>query len=102
MVSKASEDLPDPLGPVNTTILPRGRLTLTFFRLCCRAPTTMRRSTAIANHASTGPTPSGARPGARLWYPSALDAQGGVRVVPSAVSGGRATGATVGPEDALP
>src|ERR1019366_6392163 len=45
IVSKASDDLPEPLGPVKTTILPRGRLTLTFLRLCCRAPTTTRRST---------------------------------------------------------
>src|SRR5450755_3420691 len=47
MVSKASDDLPEPLGPVKTTILPRGRLTLTFFRLCCRAPTTTSLSTVV-------------------------------------------------------
>src|ERR1700733_6818569 len=45
MVSNAIDDLPDPLGPVKTTIFPRGRLTLTFFRLCCRAPTTTSLST---------------------------------------------------------
>src|SRR4051794_32561749 len=44
MVSNASEDLPDPLGPVNTTTLPRGKDTETFFRLCWRAPTTTSRS----------------------------------------------------------
>src|SRR5579859_305380 len=47
MVSKASDDLPEPLGPVKTTSLPRGKDTLTFFKLCCRAPTTTRRSIAI-------------------------------------------------------
>src|SRR5271170_2146530 len=52
MVSNASEDLPEPLGPVKTTILPRGRLRLTFFRLCCRAPTT----TSLSTVARTGST----------------------------------------------
>src|SRR5205085_7166073 len=38
MVSKASEDLPEPDRPVNTTSLSRGISTSTFFRLCSRAP----------------------------------------------------------------
>src|SRR3954453_5214600 len=38
MVSKASEDLPEPDSPVNTTSLSRGILTSTFLRLCSRAP----------------------------------------------------------------
>src|ERR1700758_4823618 len=40
MVSKASEDLPDPESPVMTTRLSRGISTSTFLRLCSRAPRT--------------------------------------------------------------
>src|SRR5215472_5210333 len=38
MVSKASEDLPDPDNPVITTRLSRGKSTSMFLRLCSRAP----------------------------------------------------------------
>src|SRR5271163_4214674 len=38
MVSKASEDLPEPDRPVNTTSLSRGISRSTFLRLCSRAP----------------------------------------------------------------
>src|SRR5215470_4018155 len=38
MVSKASEDLPEPERPVNTTSLSRGISTSMFLRLCSRAP----------------------------------------------------------------
>src|SRR4051812_34725343 len=38
MVSKASEDLPEPDRPVNTTSWSRGISTSTFLRLCSRAP----------------------------------------------------------------
>src|SRR5918996_1163074 len=38
MVSKASEDLPDPLTPVKTISCPAGRVRSTFLRLCVRAP----------------------------------------------------------------
>src|SRR5579864_5923294 len=38
MVSKASEDFPEPDRPVNTTSLSRGISTSIFFRLCSRAP----------------------------------------------------------------
>src|ERR1700674_2694023 len=40
MVSKASEDLPDPLKPVMTVRLLRGISTSMFLRLCWRAPRT--------------------------------------------------------------
>src|SRR5688572_14927488 len=40
MVSKASDDLPLPLMPVNTTSLLRGIVRLIFLRLCSRAPYT--------------------------------------------------------------
>src|SRR5579863_231713 len=40
MVSKASEDLPDPLRPVITVNALRGMSTLMFLRLCWRAPRT--------------------------------------------------------------
>src|SRR3954471_13593509 len=38
MVSKASDDLPEPDSPVITVSLSRGISTSTFFRLCSRAP----------------------------------------------------------------
>src|SRR5271165_586134 len=38
MVSKASDDLPEPERPVNTTSLSRGMARSMFFRLCSRAP----------------------------------------------------------------
>src|SRR5712691_3435916 len=38
MVSKASDDLPDPESPVKTMIRSRGSSSETFFRLCSRAP----------------------------------------------------------------
>src|SRR5215510_9409368 len=38
MVSKASEDLPEPERPVNTTSRSRGIATSIFLRLCSRAP----------------------------------------------------------------
>src|SRR5690348_9012071 len=38
MVSKASEDFPDPDSPVKTTSLSRGMERVTFLRLCSRAP----------------------------------------------------------------
>jgi len=37
-VSNASDDLPDPDRPVNTTSLSRGIDSVTFLRLCSRAP----------------------------------------------------------------
>src|SRR6478752_3941231 len=40
MVSKASEDLPEPDRPVMTTRLSRGSSTVTSLRLCSRAPVT--------------------------------------------------------------
>src|SRR5579875_2048355 len=44
MVSKASDDFPDPLRPVMTVRLLRGISTSMFLRLCCRAPRTVIRS----------------------------------------------------------
>src|SRR5438270_4788758 len=41
MVSKASEDFPEPLSPVTTVSEFRGISTEMFFRLCCRAPRTV-------------------------------------------------------------
>src|SRR6266852_1691594 len=41
MVSKASDDLPDPLSPVMTVKVLRGIATSIFLRLCCRAPWTV-------------------------------------------------------------
>src|SRR5437879_10168338 len=38
MVSKASDDLPEPDSPVKTTSLSRGMVRSTSFRLCSRAP----------------------------------------------------------------
>src|SRR5215471_7464332 len=41
MVSKASDDLPDPLNPVITVSVLRGISTEMFFKLCWRAPRTV-------------------------------------------------------------
>src|SRR5436190_12340277 len=47
MVSKASDDLPEPDNPVTTVKRLRGNSTLTSLRLCCRAPRTVILSIAI-------------------------------------------------------
>src|SRR5690242_14113767 len=44
IVSKASDDLPDPDNPVNTMSASRGRSRSTLRRLCSRAPLTIRWS----------------------------------------------------------
>src|SRR5215471_21497358 len=49
MVSKASEDLPEPDSPVMTTRLLRGISTSMFSRLCSRAPRTMILSCMSGN-----------------------------------------------------
>src|ERR1700674_2136291 len=49
MVSKASEDLPEPESPVNTTSLSRGIDSVTFFRLCSRAPRIVIWSVGMEN-----------------------------------------------------
>src|SRR5574337_1911291 len=47
MVSKASEDFPEPEIPVSTTRRSRGSSTVMFLRLCSRAPRTMMRSNGM-------------------------------------------------------
>src|SRR5579859_2907299 len=47
MVSKASDDLPDPDRPVITTSWSRGRSTSIFLRLWTRAPRTFTQSCAM-------------------------------------------------------
>src|SRR5690606_41703991 len=49
MVSKASDDLPDPDNPVKTTNLSRGMVTSIPFRLCTRAPRMTIFSRAIGS-----------------------------------------------------
>src|SRR5215831_11466115 len=49
MVSKASEDFPEPESPVMQTSLFRGRRTVTSLRLCSRAPWTTSSSEAITD-----------------------------------------------------
>src|SRR5215467_1281388 len=60
MVSKASEDLPEPESPVMTTSLSRGISTSMFLRLCSRAPLTTILSIR-APHAHRAH-------GGALWY----------------------------------
>src|SRR5215213_6074098 len=61
MVSKASDDLPEPDSPVMTTIASRGMETVTSLRLCSRAPeTTMESWRGIHNQCMSPPD---ARPG---------------------------------------
>src|SRR4051812_848193 len=50
MVSKASDDLPEPERPVMTTSLSRGMSTSTFLRLCTRAPRTAIHLRGIRTH----------------------------------------------------
>src|SRR5436305_3365602 len=47
MVSKASDDLPEPLRPVMTTSLSRGISSVRFLRLCSRAPPILIKSFAM-------------------------------------------------------
>src|SRR5579862_8290581 len=65
IVSKASEDLPEPDRPVNTTSRSRGRSRSTFLRLCSRAP---RMESVRPSRASFAP-PFLARP---FWRPELL------------------------------
>src|SRR5215813_3424384 len=44
MVSKASDDFPEPLKPVITTSLSRGMESVRFLRLCSRAPPILMNS----------------------------------------------------------
>src|SRR3972149_1839506 len=69
MVSKASEDFPDPEMPVSTTNLSRGISTVTFFRLCSRAPRTMIRSSGILSSAPPARHPAGAAPPPPAQFP---------------------------------
>src|SRR5512142_1832939 len=48
MVSKARDDLPEPLSPVITTSLSRGMSSVRFFRLCSRAPPIRMNSLLMA------------------------------------------------------
>src|SRR6476620_5703774 len=58
MVSKASDDFPEPLTPVMTTNLLRGTTTSMFLRLCSRAPRmTMDSMCGDANSALPRPLP---------------------------------------------
>src|SRR5690606_35177285 len=47
IVSKASDDFPEPDSPVNTIIESRGSSRETFFKLCSRAPRITRRSAIV-------------------------------------------------------
>ncbi len=47
---KASDDLPEPETPENTTSALRGMETSTFLRLCSRAPRTSTQPLAAAAH----------------------------------------------------
>src|SRR5262245_29318101 len=64
MVSKASDDLPEPESPVITTSWSRGISRSMFFRVCSRAPRATIRALARAPHyrswrrARWGPLPS--------------------------------------------
>src|SRR3954470_6676969 len=86
MVSKASEDLPEPERPVMTTSLSRGIETETFLRLCSRAPVTTIWSWGTDTSRISGSSPCGSSRGSaggRFWlgenereqlYDSARDA----------------------------
>src|SRR4030095_8810840 len=63
MVSKASEDFPEPLKPVTTTSWLRGIVTLMFLRLCSRAPRTTRCFGFIAGEAKVAKRRGRGNPG---------------------------------------
>src|SRR5262249_12069009 len=70
MVSKASDDLPEPLRPVITVKVLRGISTEMFFRLCWRAPRTVILLIAM----NLGPYP---------WLVTSLAGAGlGIRIPP--------------------
>src|SRR6185436_2232480 len=54
MVSKASDDLPDPLTPVTMISLPEGSVTSMFFRLWVRAPRTTSGLRAFCGLVASG------------------------------------------------
>jgi hypothetical protein len=54
MVSKASEDLPEPLSPVNTTNLSLGISTLKFLRLLTLAPLILIKCFFVVSAAIVG------------------------------------------------
>src|SRR5712675_2356786 len=70
MVSKASEDFPDPLSPVITVRVLRGISTSMFFRLCWRAPRTVMLVMGIDQEGLSGSGPfviwTGAQRGLRV------------------------------------
>src|SRR5271170_7379483 len=72
MVSKASDDLPEPLNPVITTNLSRGMERLRFFKLCWRAPPilmnfpVMRQNFAIRPFGNPTPNPAKRKPPSNL------------------------------------
>src|SRR3972149_6085641 len=70
MVSKASEDLPDPDSPVITTSRSRGISRSMFLRLCSRAPRMTMRSLAMLPGPRDVETVAEAPPGGRAGAPA--------------------------------
>src|SRR6266849_10783478 len=66
MVSKASDDFPDPLSPVMTVNVFRGISTSMFLRLCCRAPCTVMR---LSKPSPVDAQQVDSAPGARSYFP---------------------------------
>src|SRR5258705_13803516 len=95
MVSKASEDLPDPDSPVITTRLSRGKSTSMFFRLCSRAPRTESVLPAILS--LMDPDGKGCRtrsdgPRDIVAGPAKIDSEKGGGRRPAGMAAGRAPG----------
>src|ERR1035441_8071382 len=61
MVSKASDDLPEPLNPVMTTNLSRGMERLKFFKLCWRAPPIFMNFPAMTQNFAIRPSDNSTR-----------------------------------------
>src|SRR5271157_3720168 len=72
MVSKASDDLPEPLRPVITVRVLRGISTLMFFRLCWRAPRTLMLVRPMDNSVFVVWR---SRPNSELMYPGGAPLQ---------------------------
>src|ERR1700682_2589685 len=87
MVSKASDDFPDPLSPVMTVRVLRGISTSIFLRLCWRAPCTVMRLSICRGGDFILATGSGEGLG-RLRLDGNLSSTGGASRVVLRASGG--------------
>src|ERR1051325_3665140 len=94
MVSKAGDDLPEPLRPVMTTSLSRGMESVRFLRLCSRAPPMLMNSFAIVRQwaGQAGPSRNIQHPTFNLEHTISEAARDGLDVECSMLNVGRCQG----------